>query len=82
VCAAIDLDSWLILDVTVFGRQGTDPAAAFLHRLAEKKNDLDDTVFFVDDYGYLTSLSRLRLSGQLDYVERDLIEKWFHTLKM
>jgi len=27
-------------------------------------------------------LSRLGLSGRPDYVERNLIEKWFHTLKM
>jgi putative transposase len=81
VYAAIDLDSRLILDAAVFGRRGTDPAAAFLHRLTEK-HDLDETVFLVDGYGCLTSLSRLGLSGQLDYVERNLIEKWFHTLKM
>ncbi|SNR57878.1 DDE domain-containing protein [Halorubrum vacuolatum] len=28
------------------------------------------------------ALARLGLSDQLDYVERNLIEKWFHTLKM
>jgi transposase-like protein len=33
VCAAIDLDSLLILDVAVFGRRRTNPAAAFLHKL-------------------------------------------------
>ncbi len=27
-------------------------------------------------------LSRLGLSGQLNYVDRNLIEKWFHTFKM
>ncbi len=79
--ATIDIDSRLILDVAVFGRRGTDPAAAFLHRLTEK-HDLDDTMFLVDGYGYLTALSRLGLSGHLEYVERNLIEKWFHTLKM
>ncbi|SIR86326.1 integrase core domain-containing protein, partial [Natronorubrum daqingense] len=67
--------------VAVFGRRGTDPAAAFLHRLTEK-HDLSNTVFLADGYGYLTALSRLGLSGQLDYVDRNLIEKWFHTLKM
>ncbi len=81
VYAAIDLDSRLILDVAVFGRRGTDPAAAFLHRLTEK-HDLSDAMFLVDGYGYLTALSRLGLSGQLNYVERNLIEKWFHTFKM
>jgi putative transposase len=29
--AAIDLDTKLILDVELFGRHGTDPAAVFLH---------------------------------------------------
>lgn len=65
----------------MFGRRGTDPAAAFLHRLTEK-DDLDDTVLLVDSYGYLTAHSRLGLSGQLDYVDRNRTEKWFHTLKM
>ncbi len=78
---AIDLDSRLILNIAVFGRRDTDPAAAFLHQLAEKY-DLSDTEFLVDGYRYLTALSRVGLSGQLDYVERNPIEKWFHTFKM
>lgn len=49
--AAIDLDSKLILDAELFGQHGTDPAAAFLHRLTEK-HDLSDTVFLVDGFGY------------------------------
>ena len=32
VYAAIDLDTKLLLDAQIFGRHGTDPAAAFLHR--------------------------------------------------
>ncbi len=71
----------MILDVTVFGRHGTDPAAAFLSGLAEK-HDLLEAVFLVDQFGYRTALSRLGLSGQVDYTDRNLIEKWFHTLKM
>jgi transposase-like protein len=39
-------------------------------------------VFLVDCFGYSTALSRLGLSGRLDYSTRNLIEKWFHTLKM
>ena len=70
---AIDIETKLILDVELFGRHGTDPAAAFLHRLTEK-HDLSETVFLVDGYGYQTALARLGLSGQLDYVERNLIE--------
>ena len=42
--AAIDLDTKLILDVQLFGRRGTDPAAAFLHKLREK-HDLSETCF-------------------------------------
>ncbi|SFS67542.1 IS6 family transposase [Halostagnicola kamekurae] len=79
--AAIDTETKLILDVALFGRHGTDPAAAFLHRL-DKKYDLSDTVFLVDQFGYRTALARLGLSGQVNYTERNLIEKWFHTLKM
>jgi transposase-like protein len=81
VYAAIDIDSKLLLDITVFGRHGTDPAAAFLHGLTQK-HDCSRTVFLVDGYGYLTALSRLGLSGRLDYIDRNHIEKWFHTLKM
>ncbi|GGM66101.1 putative transposase [Halarchaeum rubridurum] len=79
--AAIDTETKLILDVAVFGQHGTDPAAAFLHRLKEK-HDLSDAEFLVDQFGYRTALSRLGLSGQVNYTERNLIEKWFHTLKM
>jgi hypothetical protein len=39
-------------------------------------------VFLVDDFDYLTALSRLGQSGWLDYADRNHIEKWFHTLKM
>ena len=78
--AAIDLESKLILDAELFGRHGTDPAAAFLHRLAEK-HDLSETVFLVDGFGYQTALARLGLRGRRDYTDRNLIEKWFQTLK-
>jgi putative transposase len=79
--AAIDTETKLLLDVAVFDRRGTDSAAVFLHGVAEK-HDLSAAVFLVDDYGYLTALARLGLSGRLDYVDRNLIEKWFQTLKM
>ena len=80
VYAAIDTETKLLLDVKVFDRHGTDQAAAFLADLAEK-HDPSDTVFLVDGYGYRTALFRIGLSGRLDYTERNLIEKWFHTLK-
>jgi len=79
--AAIDLETKLILDVQLFGRHGTDPAAAVLHGLREK-HDLSDAVFLVDQFGYRTALARVGLNGRVDYTDRNLIEKWFHTLKM
>ena len=45
--AAIDLNTKLVLGVDLFGRHGTDPAAAFLHGLSEK-HDLSEAVFLVD----------------------------------
>jgi len=54
--AAVDLDALYLLDCTVFSHHGTDPAAAFLHRLSEKY-DLAETDFLVDAYGYRAPLS-------------------------
>ncbi len=79
--AAIDIDSKLILDVALFGRHGTNAAAAFLQKLREK-HDLSDAEFLVDQFGYRTPLSRLGLSGRVNYTDRNRIEKGFHTLKM
>jgi len=79
--AAIDTDAKLLLKVDVFSRRGTDPAAAFLHRLTEK-HDIADTEFLVDDAGYLTALARHELSGQLNYTERNHIEEWFQIVTM
>ena len=81
VYAAIDTETKLVLGIGVFDRHGTDQAAAFLAELAEK-HDLSDATFLVDGYGYRTALFRIGLSGHLDYTERNLIGKWFHTLKM
>jgi len=79
--AAIDTESKLLLEVDVFSRRGTDPAAAFLHRLTEK-HDVAETEFLVDAGGYLTALARHELSGHLDYHDRNHIEKWFQTITM
>ena len=79
--AAVDTDSKLLLDIEVFSRRGTDPASAFLHRLTEK-HEVSDTEFLVDAGGYLTALARRELSGQLDYSERNLVEKLFQTVAM
>jgi putative transposase len=78
---AIDIETKLILDVALFDRHGTDPAAVFLHRLREK-HDLSDAEFLVDQFVYRTDLARLGLNGQVNYTDRNLIEKWFHTLKI
>jgi transposase-like protein len=65
VYAAIDLDTKVLLDVTVFGRRGTDPAAAFLHGLTQKY-DCSEAVFLVDGFGYLTAHSvRIERSARL-----------------
>jgi putative transposase len=80
VYAAIDFDTKLILDAQIFKRHGTDSAAAFLHRLREN-HDCENTTFLTDSFGYRTALNRLGLSGRVDYTDRNLIEKWFHTLK-
>ena len=79
--AAIDTESKLLLGVDVYSRRGTDPAAAFLHRLTEK-HDVSDAEFLVDGSGHLTALVRHDLSGHLDCSERNHIEKWFQTVSM
>ncbi|ELY56328.1 integrase catalytic subunit [Natronococcus amylolyticus DSM 10524] len=79
--AAINTDTKLILDVALFSRHGTDPAAAFLHGLREK-HDLSEADFLVDQFGYRTALTRLGLNGRVNYTDRNLVEKWFHTFKM
>jgi len=79
--AAVDTESKRLLEVGVFSRRGTDPAAAFLHRLTQK-HDVAETVFLVDAGGYLTALSRHDLSGRLDYRILNHIEKCFQTVTM
>ena len=79
--AALDLDSKLLLGVRVSHWRGTRPASAFLAELKSRHN-LSKTEFLVDGMGYLTALARTDLDGHLDYVIRNLIEKWFQTLKM
>jgi len=71
----------LLLDIDVYSRRGTGPAAAFLYRLTEN-HDVSDTEFLVDGGGHLTALFRHELSGHLNYRERNHIEKWFQTVSM
>jgi len=70
----------LMLDIEVFSRRGTDPAAAFLSRLAEH-HDLSDTELLVDSSGYRTALTRLGLSGHIEYNGRNHVDRWFQTLE-
>jgi len=79
--AAINLGTKLVLGVDLFGSHGTDLAAVFLDGSSEK-HDLSEAVFLVDGFGYQTALARLDLSGRRGYTDRNLIEKWFQTLKM
>ena len=48
--AAVDFDAKLVLDVASFGRDGTDPAAAFLPRL-DQNHGFSATTFPVDRVG-------------------------------
>ena len=48
--AALDIESKLVLEIDVYSRLGTDPAAAFLHRLFEK-HEVSDAEFLVDAGG-------------------------------
>ena len=70
-----------MLDIEVFSRRGTDPVSAFLHRLTTK-HEVSDTESLVNAGRYLTALARRELSGQLNYTERNLIEKLFQTVAM
>ncbi len=54
---------------------------SFLHGLCEK-HGVGEIVFLVDQFGYRTALARLGLNDRVDNTDRNLIEKWFHTLKM
>ncbi len=49
---------------------------------ARSRHNLSETKFLVDGMGYLTALAETDPGGHLDYVTRNLIEKWFQTLKM
>jgi putative transposase len=72
--AEIYTETKFILDVALFGRHSSGPAAAFLTGLREKY-DLSEAEFLVDQFGYRTSIARLGLSGQVNYTDRNLIEK-------
>ena len=53
---------------------------AFLARL-DGYHDLSEAELLVDSFSYRTALSRLGLSGQVEYSDRNHIERRFQTLK-
>jgi len=63
---AINIDSKVVLHARLSAQRGTDPAATFL----------------VDGMGYLTALARTDLDGDLNYSERNIVEKLFQTFTM
>ena len=46
-----------------------------------RNTTVSEAVFLVDGFGYQTALGRLGFSGRSDYTDRNLVKKWFHTLK-
>lgn len=68
--AAIGLDTKVILDVALFERRGTGPAATFLHGVC-KKHDCSDAVFLADAFGDCLLSIRSKRSGQLHRAEPD-----------
>ena len=60
---------------------GIFPRAAFLHQLCGRDVRFDTTVL-VNRFDYRISFAGLGLSGEVDYTERNLIEKQFRTFKM
>ncbi|MFA9417965.1 IS6 family transposase [Natrinema sp. HArc-T2] len=79
--AAIDVDSKVVLHARLSKHRGRDPAEQFLEELKEKHR-VADAVFLVDGMGYLTALARTNLSGNLNYTDRNIVEKLFQTYTM
>ena len=79
--AAIDVDTKVVLHVQISQHRGRDPAEQFLSELKEKHR-VSDAEFLVDGMGYLTALARTNLSGDLNYSDRNIVEKLFQTFTM
>ena len=79
--AAIDIDPKVVFHVRLSQRRGTEPATTFLQELQEQHR-VADAEFFVDGMGYLTALAKTDLTGDLNYPERNLVEKLFQTYTM
>jgi len=61
--------------------RGRDPAEQFLTELKEK-HCVSDAEFLVDGMGYLTALARTDLGGELNYTDRNIVEKFFQIYTM
>ena len=79
--AAIDVDSKVVPHTRLSQNHGTDPATTFLRELKEEHR-VSDAEFLVDDMGYLTALAKTDLLGDLNYSERNNVEKLFQTYTM
>ena len=79
--AAIDVDTKVVLHARLSWHRGRDPAEQFLDELKEKHR-VSDAEFLVDGMGYLTALARTDLSGELNYTDRNIVQKLFQTYTM
>ena len=79
--AAIDVDSKVVLHARLSRNRGTEPATTFLRELKEEHR-VGDAEFLVDGMGYLTALAKTDLLGDLNYSERNIVEKLFQTYTM
>ena len=79
--AAIDVDSKVVFHARLSWHRGRDPAEQFLAELKEKHR-VGDAEFLVDGMGYLTALARTDLGGELNYTDRNIVEKLFQTYTM
>jgi putative transposase len=48
----------------------------------KEKHRVSDAEFLVDGMGYLTALARTDLSDELNYTDRNIVEKFFQTYTM
>ena len=74
--AAIDVDTHVVLHAQLSWHRGRNPVVEFLDELKENYH-VSDTEFLVEGVGYLTALARTDLSGELNYTDRNIVEKLF-----
>lgn len=77
----IDVDSKVVPHARFSHHRGADPATTFLHELKEKHR-VAEAVFLVDGIGYFTPLDKTDLTGNLNYSDRDIVERLFQTYTM